>query len=86
MRPARGVAAVGDPVRLLNAASDAHPLERDLLQSLRDIAPPATAKKEVWNGIAGHLTSSRVPFAGEREPRRRPSLSGTRLRRVLQSP
>jgi hypothetical protein len=86
VRAARGVAAMGDPVRLLNAASDAHPLERDLLQSLRDISPPATAKKEVWNGIAGRLTSSMAPFAPERERRRRASLTGTRLRRVLQSP
>jgi hypothetical protein len=49
---------MGDPERLLSASSDADDLERELLASVRNVAPPKGAKDEGWAGIAAQLTAA----------------------------
>jgi hypothetical protein len=44
-----------DPERLLSGASDADPLERELLASLRDERAPASVRQGAWQGIAAAL-------------------------------
>jgi TolA-binding protein len=44
----------GDPERLLSA-SNADPLERELLGSVRHVGPPDGAKDIAWRGIAGQI-------------------------------
>lgn len=64
----------GDPERLLDVGSGAGPLERELLGSVRHVAPPADAKDIAWRGIAaqiavvgavGAATSSTAAAAGK---------------------
>ena len=44
----------GDPERLLGA-SNAEPLERELLGSVRHVGPPEGAKDLAWRNIAGQI-------------------------------
>lgn len=44
----------GDPERLLSA-SNADPLERELLGSVRHVGPPDGAKDRAWRNIAGQI-------------------------------
>jgi TolA-binding protein len=44
----------GDPERLLSA-TNADPLERELLGSVRHVGPPDGAKDIAWRGIAGQI-------------------------------
>jgi TolA-binding protein len=44
----------GDPERLLSA-SNAEPLERELLGSVRHVGPPEGAKDRAWRNIAGQI-------------------------------
>jgi hypothetical protein len=44
----------GDPERLLSA-SNAEPLERELLGSVRHVGPPEGAKDVAWRNIAGQI-------------------------------
>jgi len=44
----------GDPERLLSA-SNADPLERELLGSVRYVGPPDGAKDQAWRSIAGQI-------------------------------
>lgn len=46
-----------DPDRLLSAFSDADELERELLASVRDAAPPRGARSEVWRGLATQIAA-----------------------------
>ena len=43
---------MGDPERLLGSMNAGDELERDLLGSLRDVAPPSGAKGETWKRLA----------------------------------
>jgi len=43
---------MGDPERLLGSMNASDELERDLLGSLRDVAPPSGAKGETWKRLA----------------------------------
>jgi hypothetical protein len=43
---------MGDPERLLGSLNASDELERDLLGSLRDVAPPSGAKGETWKRLA----------------------------------
>ena len=43
---------MGDPERLLGSMNASDELERDLLGSLGDVAPPSGAKAETWNRLA----------------------------------
>jgi hypothetical protein len=43
---------MGDPDRLLGSMNAGDELERDLLGSLRDVAPPSGAKGETWKRLA----------------------------------
>jgi hypothetical protein len=42
---------MGDPRRLRDAASQATPLVRELLENLCDVAPPPDARDEAWKRI-----------------------------------
>ncbi|HEX2671599.1 MAG TPA: hypothetical protein VHM25_12040, partial [Polyangiaceae bacterium] len=46
-----------DPHRLLSDLSDADDLERELLASLRQVAPPAGAKGEAWARLSLQLAA-----------------------------
>jgi hypothetical protein len=43
---------MGDQPRLLGSTNEGDELERELLGSLRDVSPPASAKGETWNRLA----------------------------------
>jgi hypothetical protein len=43
---------MGDPERLLSSTRDDDEMERDLLGSLRDVAPAPSAKNETWKRLA----------------------------------
>ncbi|MEZ4221182.1 MAG: hypothetical protein R3B13_09640 [Polyangiaceae bacterium] len=44
-----------EPIRWLDAESDASDLERSLLRGHRESPPPRGAKEQVWSGILAHL-------------------------------
>jgi TolA-binding protein len=44
-----------DPERLLSLSSNADPLERELLGSVRHVGPPDGAKDRAWRGIAAQI-------------------------------
>ena len=46
-----------DPHRLLSNLSDADELERELLASIRQVAPPADAKSEAWTKLSVQLAA-----------------------------
>jgi len=46
-----------DPHRLLSNLSDADDLERELLASIRQVAPPADAKSEAWAKLSVQLAA-----------------------------
>jgi TolA-binding protein len=45
----------GDPERLLSPSSNADPLERELLGSVRHVGPPGDAKERAWSGVAAQI-------------------------------
>lgn len=46
-----------DPHRLLSNLSDADDLERELLASIRQVAPPADAKSQAWEKVSVQLAA-----------------------------
>jgi hypothetical protein len=50
-----------DPERLLSVASEAEPLERDVLTALRQVRPPAHAKAAAWSGVAAGIAAATLP-------------------------
>lgn len=50
----------GDPKRWLSDASAEGSIERELLASVRDVAPPAHAKGEAWRAIAATVAAGSV--------------------------
>lgn len=55
---------MSDPTRLLSAHSDAEALERALLESLQDAAPPPDAKAAMWRQLAVQLAAVTAVSAG----------------------
>ncbi|RYZ07737.1 MAG: outer membrane protein assembly factor BamD [Myxococcales bacterium] len=45
----------GDPERLLSVSGGESSLERELLESVRDVGPPRAAKEEAWRAIAAQV-------------------------------
>ena len=58
-----------DPIRWLSPQSDGHDREREILSSIRHVAPSSEARRAVWNGIESATKSQGVKR--ERKVRRR---------------
>ncbi|MFT3928501.1 MAG: hypothetical protein QM778_38585 [Myxococcales bacterium] len=54
---------MGDPERLLSAASDADEFERALLQSVRGAGPTKAIQDQAWQGIAAQLGAAALAGA-----------------------
>jgi hypothetical protein len=54
-----------DPERILGQNGTADALERELLQSLRDVGPKAQQKQAVWGALAAQLAAASVASAAQ---------------------